>query len=297
MSPPPAVPAVRAHAGLRLARAGAVLLGAFGASLFAAGGSAQLGGASAASSALPSGPLSAPTPAAPVAGEAELRALKAAALQPEIIDWPVIWDHERERLALLYFERHKGWAPGQDPKVALKMQPRAIVEHWTAGPTARSAYNTFRAPRQVRRRDRSDANAVNLCSHFVVDRDGTIYRLMPETRMGRHAIGLNHLAIGVENVGDGQRWPMTKAQIAANARLVRWLSAAFPITHLVAHAEVRWMEDHPYFIETDPKFRSKRGDPGEPFMQALRAEVADLGLEAPVRPPKTAKPRRRRHPR
>src|SRR5580693_7225904 len=44
---------------------------------------------------------------------------------------------------------------------------------------------------------------LNVSAHFLVDRDGTIYRLMPETWMARHCIGLNRVAIGIENVGDG----------------------------------------------------------------------------------------------
>ncbi len=35
----------------------------------------------------------------------------------------------------------------------------------------------------------------------MVDRDGTRYRLMPETYMARHVIGLNYYSIGIENVG------------------------------------------------------------------------------------------------
>jgi len=54
---------------------------------------------------------------------------------------------------------------------------------------------------------------LNVSAHFLVDRDGTIYQLMPETRMARHAIGVNHLAIGVENVGDERKWPLTEAQM------------------------------------------------------------------------------------
>ncbi len=265
-----ALPALLAAAGLALA-----LLGAL--PPLPAAAPALRAGPPPAALASSAGPASsAPT--------ADPRALRAAVLQPPIIERPVIWDAERERLAMLYFERHKGWPPGQDPKVALRMEPRVIVQHWTAGPTARSAYNTFRAPAQVRRRDRSESNALNLCSHFVVDRDGTIYRLMPEDRMGRHTIGLNHLAIGVENVGDGKRWPLTPAQVEANAALVRWLAAAYPLTHLIAHAEYRWLEGHPYFVETDPRFRTGRVDPGPAFMAALRAAVADLGLQAPTRP-------------
>ena len=30
-----------------------------------------------------------------------------------------------------------------------------------------------------------------VCSHFVIDRDGTIYRLVPTTIMCRHTVGLN----------------------------------------------------------------------------------------------------------
>ncbi|MBL8614253.1 MAG: N-acetylmuramoyl-L-alanine amidase [Deltaproteobacteria bacterium] len=274
-APPPAPPPVAQRGALPSA------LGALGLGL------ALLGALPALPAAPPALPLSAPAaaPAAlPIENDAAQRALRAAVLQPPIIERPVLWNAERERLAMLYFERHKGWPPGQDPKRALRMEPRVIVQHWTAGPTARSAYNTFRAPAQVRRRDRSESNALNLCSHFVVDRDGSIYRLMPEDRMGRHTIGLNHLAIGVENVGDGKRWPLTQAQVEANAALVRWLAAAYPLTHLIAHAEYRWLESHPYFVETDPGFRTGRIDPGPEFMGALRAAVADLGLQAPTRP-------------
>ncbi len=228
----------------------------------------------------------------------ERRALRAAALRPRIIDRPVVWNVERERLAMLYFERHKGWAPGRDPAEALRMDPKVVVVHWTAGPTARSAWNTFNAPRQKRRRDRSEANALNLLSHFVVDRDGTIYRLIPETRMGRHTIGLNHLAVGIENAGDGKRWPLTEAQLAANAALIRYLATAYEITHVIGHYEYKWMEGHPYFVETNPNFRTGRADPGVPFMTELRARLSDLGLQAPTRPakgsPKVHRKKRRR---
>ena len=40
-----------------------------------------------------------------------------------------------------------------------------------------------------------------VCSHFVIDRDGTIYRLVPTSIMCRHTVGLNWTAIGIEHVG------------------------------------------------------------------------------------------------
>ena len=45
-----------------------------------------------------------------------------------------------------------------------------------------------------------------VCAHYVIDRDGTVYGLVPTTIMCRHTVGLNWTAIGIEHVGtsDGQ---------------------------------------------------------------------------------------------
>ncbi len=68
---------------------------------------------------------------------------------------------------------------------------------------------------------------------------------MPETWMARHCIGLNHVSIGVGNVGDGEKYPLTDAQVEANAALVRYLAGKHDITHLIGHSESRMMEGHP----------------------------------------------------
>jgi hypothetical protein len=205
----------------------------------------------------------------------------------EMVEWPITWNDERKQLTALYMQRHRGVQPTGDLDVDTAMVPRVVVVHSTGSNSPRSAWQTFQAPRQRRCRDRSEANAVNLSSHFVVGRDGTIYRLMPETRMGRHTIGLNHLAIGIENAGkpfSGQGH--SPAQLRANAALVRWLKAEHPsITHLIGHDEYRWLEGHPYFEELNPDFRTRKGDPGRPFMAQLREELVDLDLEAPAQPP------------
>ena len=62
-----------------------------------------------------------------------------------------------------------------------------IVEHYTASTTFSSAWNTFA-------RDAPDVELHELpgtCAHFVIDRDGTIYQLVPLTTMCRHTVGLN----------------------------------------------------------------------------------------------------------
>jgi N-acetylmuramoyl-L-alanine amidase len=206
-------------------------------------------------------------------------------LKPAIVDWPITWNAERTQLAALYFQVHKGWdiTPSTDLDALTTMDPQVVVVHWTAGPSAKGAFNTFRRVRQRGQRIRRAWNAVNLAAHFIVDRDGTIFQLMPETRMGRHTIGLNHLAIGIENVGDGQDYPLTEAQVHANADLVRWLHWRHELTHVIGHYEYRDFEGHPYFVETLDWFRTGRVDPGEDFMADLRSELDGLGLEGAPR--------------
>ncbi len=114
---------------------------------------------------------------------------------------------------------------------------------------------------------------------FLVDLDGTIFRLMPETKMARHCIGLNHNAVGIENVGDEGKTPLTDAQVAANIALVRYLTATYPtITHLLGHFEVMKFTNEPLFVELDPGFRNDKPDPGPRFLGRVRAGLRELHL-------------------
>ena len=197
---------------------------------------------------------------------------------PDLLRRPIIWNAEREQLTQAYLAHHTSVELTGDAHQDSHMTPRVVVVHWTAGPTARSARATFLAPRQTRSKRRARWNLLNLSSHFVVERDGTPLQLMETDRVGRHTIGLNHVAVGIENVGDRRTWPLTRSQVEANAALVRWLVATHPtITHLIGHYEYRDFEGHPYFDDRT-RFRTGRADPGRPFMEALRHEVADLGL-------------------
>src|ERR1700733_14550087 len=151
-----------------------------------------------------------------------------------IIDAPIAWSAERERLTLEYRRAHS------DPSAtSLDVAPRVIVLHYTSGGSAKATRAYFDNVKiEAARPELARAGAVNVSSHFLVDRDGTIYRLQPETRFARHCIGLNHIAIGIENVGDEARYPLTDAQVDADAALVRDLATRFPITHLLGHYEV-----------------------------------------------------------
>lgn len=161
------------------------------------------------------------------------------------------------------------------------MVPRVVVLHWTAGPTAASAWNTFAGATLSGRAEIAGAGALNVGAHYLVDRDGTIERLASEDRILRHTIGLNHVAIGIENVGGGAEWPLTQAQIDANVALVRWIAGRQPITHLIGHLEYRSMEGTAHFEERDPTYRTGKADPGADFMTAVRARLADTTLQGP----------------
>jgi len=197
--------------------------------------------------------------------------------RPLVVDAPIAWSDERARLTLEYRRAHS------DPDARdLEIEPRAIILHFTDGGSAAATRAYFDPPRiEAARKDLARAGAVNVSAHFLVDRDGTVYRLQPETRFARHCIGMNHLAIGIENVGDDKKWPLTDAQVAADAALVRELAHRYPITHLLGHFEVMQMRDHPYYVERDATYRNEKDDPGERFMKLVRARVADLKLQGP----------------
>lgn len=198
---------------------------------------------------------------------------------PGVVSRLLPFDRERQELTVEYLRLHRGGEYTGDPAADTEMTPRLIVLHWTAGATADGAWNTFAPTRLSGRPDLAPSGAVNVSAHFLVDRDGTIYRLLPDRQVARHTIGLNHVSIGIENVGGLPNNPLTEAQARADADLVRALAGRHPITHLIGHHEYRLMEGHAYFQESDPNYRTAKDDPGDAFMARVRAAVADLGLQ------------------
>lgn len=194
-----------------------------------------------------------------------------------IVDAPMAWSAERERLTLEYRRQHSD-ADATD----LVIEPRVIVLHYTGGGSAKATRGYFDNPTiEASRKELARAGRVNVSAHFVVDRDGTIYQLQPVTRFARHCIGLNHIAIGIENAGDEDRYPLTEAQVAADAALIRELSRTHRITHLLGHHEVMGMRESALYVEREPSYKNDKGDPGKAFMAKVRARVADLALAGP----------------
>lgn len=211
--------------------------------------------------------------------------LLLGALALSIAERPLPWTAARQELTLAYLREHT------DPAAqSVEMVPQVVVLHWTAGPTAESAYQTFAPATLAGRPELQRGGALNVGAHFVVDRDGAITRLAPETRVLRHCIGLNHVAIGVENVGGGPGLPLTAAQVEADAALVRDLAGRFPITLLIGHHEATRLRGDPLYVERMAGYTNEKADPGDAFMVAVREKVADLGLRGPpAQPPPTRK--------
>ena len=192
----------------------------------------------------------------------------------------------RIELTLDYFERHNAAlyeerrdVPGLE---AIRFEPRIVVLHYTVIPTLERTLAYFdRDEIEAERALIHENGRLNVGIHFVVDRDGSIYGLYPETIMSRHTIGMNHVAIGIENIGDGDlggdtALPMTEAQLAANVALVRYLAGRYPsLEWAIGHQEYRQFEDpaHPgygLFVEDKPDYRTEKSDPGDRFMADFR---------------------------
>lgn len=197
-------------------------------------------------------------------------------LLPDIVSRPIRFDDERKSLSLQYMrERYN------IEKEVPEIEPKIIVIHWTGISSLEESFNAFNPVHLPGiRSDIKAAGALNVSAHFLVDRDGTIYRLMPEKLMARHVIGLNHVAIGIENVGGTANTPLTEAQLKSNIILVKYLSNKYPVEYVIGHYEYTLFEDHPLWLEQNDSYRTEKVDPGVKFMEDIRIETAHLKLKS-----------------
>lgn len=190
-----------------------------------------------------------------------------------IIDKPITWNEEREQLSLQYLkERH-----GLD-KTSASIEPQMVVVHWTAIDNIEVTFDVFNPTTLGGRADLTGASNLNVSSQFLIDRDGTIFRFLPDTTFARHVIGLNYLAIGIENIGS-DNMPLTKAQLKSNELLIRYLKRKYPIDYVIGHHEYQNFQTTDLWKENDPNYRTIKSDPGDKFMNQLRKKLSDLNLK------------------
>ena len=154
---------------------------------------------------------------------------------------------------------------------ARTVPPSVLVLHYTGMQTGEEALARLRDPE------------ARVSSHYLVEEDGRVFRLVPEERRAWHAgvsfwrgrRNLNGDSIGIEIVNPGHEWgyrPFPDAQIAA-------------VTALAADIRGRWdIEDRDIVGHSDIA-PDRKDDPGELFpWKALAAAGHGLWVEPPPAP-------------
>ena len=186
---------------------------------------------------------------------------------PALKEYPVLTEARLELLRQ-YAEMHFG-----SPSIDLP-EPLMIVVHYTAISGLDATLATFALERlPAGRTDIAGHGDVNVGIHYVIAKDGAVYRLQPENVMGRHIIGFNWCSIGIEMVARNAA-ELTAAQLTSCARLSAWIASRHPsLQYLIGHHEYM-RKDLPHFAlfrEKDPAYTpTVKVDPGDAFMKRLR---------------------------
>ena len=114
-----------------------------------------------------------------------------------------------------------------------------LILHYTGMPSAQAALDRLRDP------------AARVSSHYVVDEDGAVWRLVGERRRAWHAgvsswrgqATLNDRSVGIEIVNPGHEWgyrPFPALQMAAVCELCLGILGRHPIPprNVVGHSDV-----------------------------------------------------------
>jgi N-acetylmuramoyl-L-alanine amidase len=201
-------------------------------------------------------------------------ALARTIAPPRVTSRPIPFPDKRKQEMRDYSRRHYGI---DDYRLR---RPRVIVQHYTVTDSFPPVFNTFA-------QDAPDPELHELpgvCAHYVIDRDGTIYRLVPADIMCRHTVGLNWTAIGIEHVGRSDAEVMgNRRQLRASLRLTRALQGRFGIRtrNVIGHNESL---SSPFHRERVAHLRRQtHGDFRRPTMRRYRRALGGLPAPASVR--------------
>ncbi len=191
-------------------------------------------------------------------------------MRHEIKKLPIISERRLE-LTKEYCRIHYGF---NDYKID---GPKMIVIHYTAFATLSESYECVRPDELPSvREDIRTGGSLNVGTHYLIDRNGDIYSLLPDDVIARHTIGFNHTALSLENVGR-DRDHLTEAQVDENVFLVRQLVQQYPsIEYLIGHYEYmdRRLPHFSLFRERDTAYPfTVKQDPGPAFMASLRGKL------------------------
>jgi N-acetylmuramoyl-L-alanine amidase len=191
----------------------------------------------------------------------------ASLSRPPIAERLIPFGPKRKREMAAYSQRHYGAA-----KWRLR-DPQAIVEHMAQTGTVAAVYNTF-APDVP---DVELGELPNVCAHFVVGRNGRIYKLVNLRTRCRHTVGLNWTAIGIEHVGYGDGDVLgNRRQLRASLWLTQWLRCKFGIR---LHDTIGHNESlrSPFHRELVPSLRNQtHGDWRHASMRVYRQKLSRM---------------------
>lgn len=174
----------------------------------------------------------------------------------EIVKTPINYNAERKILTAIYRKEHTGDCDFEKQGLdkCIKIIPRLIIMHMTANESLEKSLLLYYSPFLKKNKNilKNDGGNLNLSVHFLIDKDGTIYNLMPETYMSRSALGINHLSIAISNVG----FSPTNKQVKSSVRLIKYLLKKYKtIKGLLAHTELKELQESEtsFFIEKKQK--------------------------------------------
>jgi len=157
--------------------------------------------------------------------------------------------------------------------------PRMIVVHFTVIPTLDETLALFKRDSiSASRKAIGKFSSLNVGIHYVIDKDGKIYKLDPDSVIARHVIGFNYVSLGIENVAKDKE-ELTNEQLQSNIRLIKFLKGKYPsITYLIGHDEYndKNLPHYKLYKSTNPEYQPyDKHDPGEEFMSKIRASLKE----------------------
>ena len=196
----------------------------------------------------------------------------------EIYDKTITFNDLRIKLTKDYIKKHYGVS-----LMDIEFVPSMLIVHVSETNDLQQFFDSVRKPALSPNQDDdegSEAAEVNASTHYVVDRDGTIYNFMKDFQIARHSTGLDRQAIGITAIGNGEQ-PLTNEQVNATALLTRYLREKYhSIAWLVGNAEMMAFQQTPLWEEKLPFKMDQKADPGTAFMEKLRGYLADLKLKS-----------------
>ena len=156
--------------------------------------------------------------------------------------------------------------------------PRMIVVHYTAIPDLKTTLSLFKRNYVSPDRDYiKQFSTLNVGIHYVIDKDGKIYNLLPDSVVARHLIGFNHVSLGIENVAADSS-ELTPQQLQSNIQLIRFLGDRHAsIKFLIGHGEYNRKElpHFSLFKSINLKYAPyDKTDPGRMFMNQIRDSLS-----------------------